>query len=61
MAEILKSIQLPETRVLDETTTPGSAGEDPLINKIITGAGGADTILELLKKYFPDKEAPKGG
>jgi len=61
MAEILKSIQLPETRVVDATTTPGSPGEDPLIKKIITGAGGADFLIDLLKKYFPDKETPKGG
>ena len=60
MAEILKSIQLPQTKVVDETTTPGSPGEDPLIKKIITGGAGIDEILELIKKYFPDKETPKG-
>jgi general stress protein YciG len=61
MAEILKSIQLPQTKVVDETTTPGSPGEDPLIKKIITGGAGVNEILELIKKYFPDKETPKGG
>ena len=61
MAEILKSIQLPQTTIVEKSETPGSPGDDPLIKKIITGGAGVNEILELIEKYFPKKDPPKGG
>ena len=61
MADILSSIKLPETQVVEKVETPGSAGGPSLIDKIITGGAGANELIELIKKYFSGKEAPKGG
>jgi hypothetical protein len=52
MSEILKNINLPETRVSETTTTPAQPGGEPNIEKIIKGAGGVDALIELFKKYF---------
>jgi hypothetical protein len=56
LASIMSGISLPQTTITQSTSTPSMPGGPSNIEKIIGGAGGMDFLLELFKKYFPEKK-----
>lgn len=56
LASIMSGISLPQATITQSTSTPSMPGGPSNIEKIIGGAGGMDFLLELFKKYFPEKK-----
>jgi len=55
LSDILQGVRLPQTTITQTTETPAQPGGPSALEKFITGGTGAAKIIDLIKKYAPDK------
>lgn len=55
LSDILQGVRLPQTTITQTTETPAQPGGPSALEKFITGGTGVGTIIDLIKKYAPDK------
>jgi len=55
LADILQGVRLPQTTVTQSTATPAQPGDPSLLAKLITGGRGATELIDMFKRYFPQK------
>lgn len=55
LSNVLQGVRLPQTTITQTTETPAQPGGPSALEKFITGGTGVGTIIDLIKKYAPDK------
>jgi hypothetical protein len=56
LSQMLQGVELPKIETTEKTEMPSQPGDYGALAKLLSGAAGADYLIDLFKKYFPPQE-----